>query len=102
MLIDVPINGWEQSKAIYTKPKQGAQGGWAQLGLAGSGCPLGSILCCHGLAAFSREVLVLLNEREWEHFATGTACLKNVLCDDLVSSGFNIFFMLDFSAGHPS
>lgn len=83
----------------FIQPRQGARGG---LGLAGSRCPLGSIPCSHGLAFFLREFLVLLSVREWVRFATGTACLKNVLT--MWWSGViwtQYIFHVGFSAGHP-
>lgn len=96
LLINVP-------EVIYTSLSKGHEKVGHSRGLAGSGCPLGSIPCCRGLAFFSREFLVLLNVRKWIHFATGSACLKNVLA--MWWPGIiwiEYIFHVGFSAGHPS
>ena len=79
------------------------RGGWTQLGISWLWVPsrVNPLLSCYGLAFFSRQLLVLLNVREWVRFAPGTACLKNVLCDDLMPSGLNVFFILDLTLGNP-
>lgn len=93
LLINVP-------EVIYSSLSKGHKKVGHSRGLAGSGCPLGSIPCCRGLAFFSREFLVFWM---WENryiLLQGVLVWKMCwLCDDLVSSGLNIFFMLDLVQG---
>lgn len=94
-LIDVP-------KAIYTKPKQGARGGWAQLGMSWLWVPSRvNPLLSWPCLLFKRS----LSFAEWKRM--GTFCYRDCLSKKCAMwwSGviwIEYIFHVGFSAGHPS